>query len=235
MRRFHVLPISIVAFAAAIALVAFAAAIALVAFAGPASASRAPAGPKRQRAVKAVTLATAPNPSTARQPIVLSGRVVGFLRAGTLVSLWRKRPRDRRFHIALQTRTDRKGRYALLASGTGVDTNSQWYAATHGVASPISVQHVRALLTLKSSTTAAAPGDRVGLSGHATPWHGGDRVLLQRAWKVCGTFARAVAQGKGPVYRWYLPRELALVRRLLVGGADCAFRKVFESRLAALC
>jgi len=62
-----------------------------------------------------------------------------------------------------------------------------------------------------------------------------DRVLLQRAWKVCGTFARAVAQGKGPVYRWYLPRELALVRRLLVGGADCAFRKVFESRLAALC
>jgi aminoglycoside/choline kinase family phosphotransferase len=62
-----------------------------------------------------------------------------------------------------------------------------------------------------------------------------DRVLLQRAWKVCGTFARAVAQGKGPVYRWYLPRELALVRRLLVAGGDCAFRKVFESRLAALC
>jgi aminoglycoside/choline kinase family phosphotransferase len=62
-----------------------------------------------------------------------------------------------------------------------------------------------------------------------------DRVLLQRAWKVCGTFARAVAQGKGPVYRWYLPRELALVRRLLVASADSAFRKVFESRLAALC
>jgi hypothetical protein len=62
-----------------------------------------------------------------------------------------------------------------------------------------------------------------------------DRVLLQRAWKVCGTFARAVAQGKGPVYRWYLPRELALVRRLLVGPEDCAFRRVFESRLAALC
>jgi aminoglycoside/choline kinase family phosphotransferase len=62
-----------------------------------------------------------------------------------------------------------------------------------------------------------------------------DRVLLQRAWKVCGTFARAVAQGKGPVYRWYLPRELALVRRLLVANTDSAFRKVFDSRLAALC
>jgi aminoglycoside/choline kinase family phosphotransferase len=62
-----------------------------------------------------------------------------------------------------------------------------------------------------------------------------DRVLLQRAWKVCGTFARAVSQGKGPVYRWYLPRELALVRRLLDREKDRAFRELFESRLSALC
>ena len=62
-----------------------------------------------------------------------------------------------------------------------------------------------------------------------------DRVLLQRAWKVCGTFARAVSQGKGPVYRWYLPRELALVRRLLDSGRDGAFRELFESRLGSLC
>ena len=60
-----------------------------------------------------------------------------------------------------------------------------------------------------------------------------DRVLLQRAWKVCGTFARAVAQGRGETYRKYLPRELALVRRLL--SADDRFRGVFESRLAPLC
>jgi aminoglycoside/choline kinase family phosphotransferase len=60
-----------------------------------------------------------------------------------------------------------------------------------------------------------------------------DRVLLQRAWKVCGTFARAVAQRRGETYRWYLPRELALVRRLL--GRRDAFLDVFESRLARLC
>lgn len=60
-----------------------------------------------------------------------------------------------------------------------------------------------------------------------------DRVLLQRAWKVCGTFARAVAQGRGETYRKYLPRELALVRRLLTG--EDGFREVFESRLAPLC
>jgi hypothetical protein len=60
-----------------------------------------------------------------------------------------------------------------------------------------------------------------------------DRVLLQRAWKVCGTFARAVAQGRGETYRRYLPRELALVSRLL--AEDDGFRGVFEVRLAPLC
>lgn len=60
-----------------------------------------------------------------------------------------------------------------------------------------------------------------------------DRVLLQRAWKVCGTFARAVAQGKGEIYRRYLPGEIALVGRLLQDtGPDREFRRVFDKRLA---
>lgn len=63
-----------------------------------------------------------------------------------------------------------------------------------------------------------------------------DRVLLQRAWKVCGTFARAVAQGRGEVYRRYLPGEIALVGRLLSQTPeDRRFRRVFEARLARLC
>ena len=58
-----------------------------------------------------------------------------------------------------------------------------------------------------------------------------DRVLLQRAWKVCGTFARAVAAGKGEVYRRYLPAELDLVRRLLADRpADRAFEGILGSR-----
>ncbi|MGE5277825.1 MAG: phosphotransferase [Acidobacteriota bacterium] len=62
-----------------------------------------------------------------------------------------------------------------------------------------------------------------------------DRVLLQRAWKVCGTFARAVAQGRGEVYRRYLPGEIALVGRLLSGSeADRAFRRLYDARLASL-
>jgi aminoglycoside/choline kinase family phosphotransferase len=59
-----------------------------------------------------------------------------------------------------------------------------------------------------------------------------ERVLLQRAWKVCGTFARAVAQGKGETYRRYLPGEVKLVRRLLSHRpSDAAFARVFDGRL----
>ena len=62
------------------------------------------------------------------------------------------------------------------------------------------------------------------------------RVLLQRAWKVCGTFARAVVQGRGTAYLGYLPQELALVRRLLgESPPDQAFGAVLGPRLASVC
>ena len=58
-----------------------------------------------------------------------------------------------------------------------------------------------------------------------------DRVLLQRAWKVCGTFARAVAGGRGEIYRRYLPGQLALVRRLLTDRPeDRRFAEILSSR-----
>ena len=62
-----------------------------------------------------------------------------------------------------------------------------------------------------------------------------ERVLLQRAWKVCGTFARAVSQKRGETYRRYLPGELRLVQRLLTGPGDVDFRRIFEGRLGSLC
>jgi len=61
-----------------------------------------------------------------------------------------------------------------------------------------------------------------------------ERVLLQRAWKVCGTFARAVAAGKGEAYRRYLPGEIGLVRRLLDRPGDRRFREILASRESLL-
>jgi aminoglycoside/choline kinase family phosphotransferase len=62
------------------------------------------------------------------------------------------------------------------------------------------------------------------------------RVLLQRAWKASGTFARAVAGGRGDTYRAYLPAEIALVRSLLTDTPeDRRFAQILQSRSRALC
>jgi phospholipase C len=128
--------------------------------------------------VTAVTIASSPNPSRAGQPVLLSGRVVGIKKAGMQVTLWRKFPRQLRFHAVLRTPTNSAGDYAVLTSG--VSTNAQWYATTHGVSSSAALQAVHALVTLRSSTAAAAPHDLVGLTGHVTPGHGGDGIVIER-------------------------------------------------------
>jgi len=62
------------------------------------------------------------------------------------------------------------------------------------------------------------------------------RVLLQRAWKVCGTFARAIVERRAELYRRYLPGQLALVKRLLSDSEpDVRFRAVLEARSRAVC
>ena len=73
---------------------------------------------------------------------------------------------------------------------------------------------------------AARAGVSAGAVGERLP-----RVLLQRAWKVCGTFARAIVERRADLYRRYLPGQLVLVRRLLdVTAEDRRFRSVLEDR-----
>ena len=213
MRRFHVLPISTLAVVATIA----AAALAV-----PAGASRAPAGPKpvkhKAPPVTAVTIAAQPNPSLAGQPVLFSGRVIGTRRAGAPVQLWRKRPRDGRFHLAFQTQADAAGHYAVLVSGSEVNTNTQWYAATHGVSSTTAAQRVKALLTLNSSTTAAAPGETVKLGGHVKPWHAGDHISLQQlsaagAWTLIA--AARINRGSNFSIKYRFTTGLAKLRAML--------------------
>ncbi len=195
MRRFAVsLPV-IALTAAATAAVTFAA---TAASGKPRSAARVTASRRARTAaapspgpparISAVTIAVAPNPATAGAPVVISGRVVGRSRPGVAVTLWRMLPRNRRFHLAFQTPTAAHGQYAVTLPGSEVKTNTQWFAAARGVKSQTTSQRVQALMTLVPSETLVSPGDRVVLTGHVTPWHPGDPVLIQqrqpRGWRV---------------------------------------------------
>jgi phospholipase C len=175
MRRSFWLPVSIAIVAAATA---------SIAYASLGAPTRAPAPPKahaaKRKVVHSVTLSSSPNPSQTGEPVLLSGHVTGASQAGVPVQVWIKLPRNRRFHLALRARTGPGGRWALLASGAYLRTNALWYAAAGGATSPEALQRVRAAVTLTTATLQAAPHDPVGLSGHVTPWHGGDSVSIEQ-------------------------------------------------------
>src|SRR5947209_2503626 len=165
MRRLSVMPVVVVMLGAALAVATMAA----VAFAGSPSGSggaspgtgsgstgsggtpgsKPPATAPGK--VKAVTIAVAPNPMTAKTPIVISGRVLPGKRSGVAVTLWRMLPRERRFHVAARVRTDSTGRY--VATLTGVNTNTRWYAAAGGTNSRTLSERVHALIILFPSNS----------------------------------------------------------------------------------
>ncbi len=180
--------------------------------------ARAASKPAR---VTAVTIAVSPGLATVGEPVVVSGRVLGLREAGLPVTLWRMLPRNRRFHLALQTPTDAQGRYAVTIPAAEVSTNAQWYATAQGISSITADQPVQALLSLQPSEPQVAPGDRVVLSGHVTPWHGGDQVMIERlrtgGWVVIAS--RRLDRGSNFAAPYRFTRGRALVRAVLPAGA----------------
>jgi phospholipase C len=142
----------------------------------------------RRHARKAVTIAVTPNPATAEEPAVVSGRVLGAASAGVAVTVWRMLPSQRKFRIAFRAVTDLTGRYEVTVPGGAVKTNARWYASARGVKSRMVTQRVHAVVSLVSSNTVPVPGDRLVLSGSVAPAHGGQRVLIERlmpgGWRV---------------------------------------------------
>jgi phospholipase C len=170
-----VLGVTVSAVAAAATFAAVATAVGTSSSGGAPPTTRAPG---KHAKVRAVTIGVTPSLSAAGTPVVISGQVLARKRSALPVSVWRMLPRDRRFHLAGWTRTDTQGRYTVTFSD--VKTNARWYAVTRGVKSRTASLRVRALMSLLPSDNLPAPGDMIVVSGHVTPWHGGDEVVIQR-------------------------------------------------------
>ncbi len=127
-----------------------------------------------------LTINAQPNPSTAGQPVRIFGRLYGAYPVGTRVVLWHKLAGWRAFHPVTQTTTTTLDRYLIPRAAGIVETNRAWYVVAAGLRSRTLRERVHALVTLSASETTAAPGDRVTLSGHVTPSHRGQRLLLQQ-------------------------------------------------------
>ena len=145
-----------------------------------------------QRQSTALTIQSVPDPSTAGQAVTISGQAFGSPSAGVPIELWTSLAGQRRFHRTAMTHADSSGRYSFTLAAGRVDTSRRWYVTTARARSPVISQTVDALVSLSSSERLPAPGEPLHLSGHVFPWHGGDRVELQRripgggGWRTIG-------------------------------------------------
>jgi phospholipase C len=128
----------------------------------------------------ALTIQSAPNPSGAGQRVTITGQAFGNPSAGIPIELWTKPSGQRGFQATQATQTDSSGRYSITVPRGSVDVSRQWFVSTSHARSPVITQTVNAQVSLTSPDRLPVPGERLRLKGYVFPWHGGDRVQLQR-------------------------------------------------------
>jgi phospholipase C len=156
--------------------------VAVISAAAPALASATAAGrpdPSCRHHCSLVSIHASPNPSTADEVVVISGRVSGRHPRGLRVVLWRKIVHQRRFHRIAVTRTQAGGRYRFVGHPGSTNTNRQWYVVVLGRRSRKVHQRVASVVTLAVSDPAPGPGETVRLRGTVTPRHINERIVIQ--------------------------------------------------------
>jgi hypothetical protein len=105
-----------------------------------------------------------------------------------LIVLWQRLTGQRKFHRVALTRTDRTGHYRIVWRVGRIWTNHRWYVTARGLRSRTITERVRALVTLSSSASAAAPGDLITFAGHVAPAHSRQRIAIEQSagsgWQV---------------------------------------------------
>jgi phospholipase C len=125
------------------------------------------------------SITVTPDPSLAGQRVRVFGHVPSAKR-GTAVLLYRQFPGARRFVRVAVTTTNRHGAYVFRRTPGALYTNRRFYVIARRHRSPTVTQTVEAIVTMGASPTTISPGQSVTLSGHVTPSHAGEGVLLEQ-------------------------------------------------------
>src|SRR5437588_6714095 len=160
-----------------------------------------------------------PAPAVVGQVVTVKGRLVGA-RAGVRVVLWRRLSVQRSFNTAGRTATDRRGAYTFKMRPEVIQS---WYvSAARGPRSRTVLERVRADITLASSDSLPAPGERITLSGSVRPSYARQPITLQMntggRWRTL-TQARLSHSSKYAVRWTFHGNQTSRLRALLQGGA----------------
>jgi len=131
-----------------------------------------------------ITINVQPRPSTAGDPVIIYGRLLGPNNAGRVVNLYHRVALERRFSFVQRARTDARGAYEFPRADGVVTTNRSWFVRALGVRSRAVYEPVMAQVTLNGppagSTLLTGPRHPYTFSGTVSPATAGARVLLQR-------------------------------------------------------
>jgi hypothetical protein len=120
--------------------------------------------------------------------VVISGVLTASPVSGAQVVLWREKAGQSSFQQVAQTTTNASGDYTFTRARGTVMADQTWYVTADSLRSAALNETVRALVALTPSAHTIAAGQAVVLSGHVTPSHAGDVVLIElrsgSGWRV---------------------------------------------------
>lgn len=128
-----------------------------------------------------LSITAAPDPIVAGDGVLVYGRLAGPNPAGQTIRLYQHvAGAGRGFSPVASTTTDAYGFYEFPNAEGTVDTNRDWFAAApHRASSRTVRERVAAQVSLSANPATADTRQQVTFTGHVTPGHPFERVLLQ--------------------------------------------------------
>lgn len=162
-----------------------------------------------------LTINAFPNPIVAGDGVLIYGQLRGPDASGQTIRLYHHIAGRPGYSLVGTTQTFYGGYYEFTRAEGIVYTNRDWYVrGPDGSHSRTIQEHVAALVTLNSSTTNATTGQPIVFSGHVTPNHSFQRVLLQEqtglnnnSWHTLRTALLGPGSSYSVPYRFRTPGE----------------------------
>ncbi|MBV9917823.1 MAG: hypothetical protein JO153_15055 [Solirubrobacterales bacterium] len=178
-------------------------------FAVAGTASLATAAPKQNRGL---TINATPNPIGAGEGVLIYGQLNRGPVAGQTISLYHRVGTQRNFTFIQATRTDAFGFYRFTRAEGVVTTNRSWFVRGPRQAHSRTVnEQVAALVSIRADTTSTDTSHAITFSGHLTPTHRFQTVLLQQQigasddWQTIETGRLNGGSRYSIAYRWRVP------------------------------
>lgn len=197
-------------------------ACALTALASAAAPTLAAAHPIHNRGL---TIHALPHRIIAGEPALILGRLHGPDHAGQRIQLFHRINPDRGYSLIGTTTTNTYGEYEFTRAEGIVLTNRSWFVRGPGFThSRTTYERVAALVSLSADSTAGLTRHPITFTGHVTPDHAGDRILLQQQrgsgddWRTIGRTVIGAGSDFSISHAWRVPGDYN-VRAVFRGDA----------------